>query len=130
MALKSRWRRIRPPVLRESLRIEGRYELLVEDARNQDVRTKDGASAEVDEHFECGERRTLGCVDDWHPRRIADVARAQESWKAASSTASNDERSRMADLVAADAAEVVRQHTSADGLAFELGANVATARAN
>lgn len=48
---------------------------------------------------------------------------------AASSTMTDDERARLNDLIAADAAEVLRQYTDAEGLAFELDANVATAQA-
>lgn len=46
------------------------------------------------------------------------------------STMSDDERNRLADLIAGDAADVVRQYSDAEGLAFELGANVVTARLN
>lgn len=45
------------------------------------------------------------------------------------SAMSDDERASLSSLVAEASAEVVRQYTDADGLAFELGANVATARA-
>jgi hypothetical protein len=47
-----------------------------------------------------------------------------------SSTMSNDERNHLAELIAEDAADVVRQYSDGDGLAFELGANVVTARLN
>lgn len=49
---------------------------------------------------------------------------------AAASTMTDDERARLRDLIAEDAAEVFRQYTDGEGLAFELGANVATARAS
>jgi hypothetical protein len=41
----------------------------------------------------------------------------------------DDERARLRDLIAEDAAEVLRQYTDAEGVAFELGANLATAHA-
>jgi ubiquinone/menaquinone biosynthesis C-methylase UbiE len=44
-----------------------------------------------------------------------------------SSSMSGDERRVLADRIAADAAEVVRQHTDEVGLTFELGANLAIA---
>ena len=46
------------------------------------------------------------------------------------STMSDDKRTRLADLIAGDAADVVRQYSDAEGLAFELGANVVSARLN
>lgn len=49
--------------------------------------------------------------------------------RATSSTMSDEERARLSDLIAGDSAQVVQQYTDADGLAFQLGANVPTARA-
>ena len=46
----------------------------------------------------------------------------------ASSTMAEDERARISDLIVADSAGVVRTYTDTEGLAFELGANVAMAR--
>jgi ubiquinone/menaquinone biosynthesis C-methylase UbiE len=46
-----------------------------------------------------------------------------------SSTIGDDERARLSSMVAEESASVVQQYSDADGLAFELGANVATARA-
>jgi hypothetical protein len=47
---------------------------------------------------------------------------------AGSATMTDDERASLSDLVAQDRAKVVRRYTHAEGFAFELGANVATAR--
>jgi hypothetical protein len=47
----------------------------------------------------------------------------------ASSTLNEPERAKLVDALVGDSAEVVRQYADAGGLAFELGANVATARA-
>lgn len=41
---------------------------------------------------------------------------------------SESERAALVDLIVDDSAEVVQQYSGAEGLAFELGANVATAR--
>jgi ubiquinone/menaquinone biosynthesis C-methylase UbiE len=48
---------------------------------------------------------------------------------AGSATTTDDERASLSDVVAQDSAEVVRRYTDAEGLVFELAANVATARA-
>jgi len=48
---------------------------------------------------------------------------------AGSSTMTDEDRARLSVLIADDSAEVARNYTDAEGLAFELGANVATARA-
>jgi hypothetical protein len=42
---------------------------------------------------------------------------------------SDDERARLVSAIANDSDEVLRQYTDAGALAFELGANVAMARA-
>jgi SAM-dependent methyltransferase len=47
----------------------------------------------------------------------------------ASSTTTEEERARLVTVIADESAEAVRQYSSSDGLSFELGANVATARA-
>ena len=46
----------------------------------------------------------------------------------ASSTMKDDERARLVDAIVEESAAIVRQYTTAGELAFELGANVATAR--
>ena len=47
----------------------------------------------------------------------------------ASSTMNEQERANLVDVIVNESAEVVRQYADADGLSFELGANVAKARA-
>jgi len=47
---------------------------------------------------------------------------------AASSTMSDEERGRLTDVIALESAEVLPAYTDAQGLAFEMVANVATAR--
>jgi len=47
----------------------------------------------------------------------------------AASTLTEDERQRIVDAIVDDSAEVLQRYTDAQGLAFELDANVATARA-
>jgi len=68
--------------------------------------------------------------------RIADPAifvrlnsHATVGMSAASSAMSESERDRLGDLVAENSGDVLRTYTNADGLTFELGANVATAQA-
>jgi hypothetical protein len=48
---------------------------------------------------------------------------------AASGVLTDDERARLSCVIAEDSAEVLRQYTEAGELTFELGANVAMARA-
>jgi hypothetical protein len=45
------------------------------------------------------------------------------------STMTDDERARLVAVIAEESAATAQRHTGADGLTFELGANVATARA-
>ena len=47
----------------------------------------------------------------------------------ASSTMNEQERANLVEVIVNESAEVVRQYADADGLSFELGANVAKARA-
>jgi ubiquinone/menaquinone biosynthesis C-methylase UbiE len=56
-------------------------------------------------------------------------SRAVVGMSATASTMNHQERARLTDLIAQDSAQILRQYADADGLAFELGAYVATARA-
>jgi hypothetical protein len=47
---------------------------------------------------------------------------------AGASTMTDEERARLFAVIAEETAAIAQQHTGADGLTFELGANVATAR--
>ena len=71
-----------------------------------------------------------------HTIRFADPAvfvrlnsTAVVGMSAGAQTMTNEERARLGDLIAEESAEVARRYTNGDGLAFDLGANVATARA-
>jgi ubiquinone/menaquinone biosynthesis C-methylase UbiE len=55
-------------------------------------------------------------------------SRAVVGMSTTGSTMSREERARLSDLIAQDSARIVRRYATSGGLAFELGANVATAR--